>query len=64
MTTHQEWDLAAPAVILTESGGIMTDENGDSIRFNQGKIQYKYLVASNGKVHRQLLELIRDSESN
>lgn len=61
MKTHQEWDLAAPAVMVTESGGIMTDERGDPIRFNQGKIDYKYLVASNGKVHRQLLELIRES---
>lgn len=62
MKSHQEWDLAAPAVLLAESGGVMTDENGSPIKFNQGKIGFKYLVASNGKVHRQLLELIAASE--
>lgn len=62
MKTHQEWDLAAPAVMVTESGGTMTDEKGEPIRFNQGKINFKYLVASNGKVHRKLLELIQESE--
>jgi len=62
MKSHQEWDLAAPAVLIAESGGVMTDEKGAPIRFNQGKIGFQYLVASNGKVHRQLLDLIRESE--
>ncbi len=64
MKSHQEWDLAAPAIMITESGGIMSDENGDPIRFNQSKIGFKYLVASNGKVHDQLLELIRTAEES
>lgn len=64
MKTHQEWDLAAPAVMITESGGVMSDERGEPIRFNQGSIGFKYLVASNGKVHQQLLDMIRDSEAN
>jgi myo-inositol-1(or 4)-monophosphatase len=62
MQSHQEWDLAAPAALVSESGGVMTDETGAPIRFNQGKIAFRYLVASNGKVHRQLLELIAASE--
>ena len=62
MQSHQEWDFAAPAALVAESGGVMTDETGAPIRFNQGKIAFRYLVVSNGKVHRQLLELIEASE--
>jgi 3'-phosphoadenosine 5'-phosphosulfate (PAPS) 3'-phosphatase len=59
MTSHQEWDLAAPAVILHESGGRMSDEDGNPIRFNRPKIEFQYLIASNGAVHDELLSLVR-----
>ena len=55
---HQEWDLAAPSVMIEESGGMVTDEKGDPIRFYRAPIKYKYLVASNGVVHEQLLNLV------
>lgn len=58
MSAHKEWDLAAPAVLIEESGGRLSDEHGQAIRFNQGKIGYRYLVASNGKCHDELLSLI------
>lgn len=58
METHQEWDIAAPQVILAEAGGRMTDELGREIRFNQPKIDFRYLVASNGETHSELLRLV------
>ena len=57
---HQEWDLAAPTVMIQEAGGMLTDEHGAPIEFKKGPVQYKYLVASNGKVHSELLSLIKE----
>lgn len=64
MTAHKEWDLAAPAAMILESGGRFTDENGNMPDFGTGEINYRYLVASNGGVHERLLEMIRKAESN
>lgn len=58
IVSHREWDLAAPAVVVEESGGKVTDENGAPIRFYPGSMQYKYFVASNGAAHEELLRLI------
>ena len=58
IVSHREWDLAAPAVVVEESGGLVTDENGEKIRFYPGSMTYKYFVASNGAVHDELLKLI------
>jgi len=55
---HREWDLAAPAVVLEESGGVMTDEFGKPVEFNRGKMTCEYVVASNGKTHGELLEMV------
>ena len=63
IVTHREWDLAAPAVVITESGGMVTDERGQPITFNNPTMPYDYFVASNGVIHDRLLELIRLSES-
>jgi len=58
--THREWDLAAPTLMVEESGGKVTDENGAPIRFAENSMPYRYLVASNGVLHDKLLELIPD----
>ena len=55
---HQEWDFAAPAALVYESGGMVTDENGDPIVFGAGPIKLNYLVASNKTLHKELLKLI------
>jgi myo-inositol-1(or 4)-monophosphatase len=58
MTRHKEWDIAAPAAFLRESGARISDENGAEILFNQGGINYRYFVASNGLLHQDVLNLI------
>lgn len=55
----QEWDLATPVLLIEECGGKVTDESGKPLLFNQGKIAYSYLVASNGHVHDNVLAILR-----
>lgn len=59
---HREWDLAAPALAITESGGKVSDEHGRAVKFTAGSLKSKYVVASNGLVHEELLELIAQIE--
>lgn len=58
MTTHREWDIAAPIVAIREAGGRVTDEAGKEIPCGLGTLQFQYLVASNGSTHSDLLSLI------
>ena len=54
--TAKPWDLAAGALIIEEAGGTVTDLNGTPWSANmQG------YVASNGKVHQEVLEIVRNS---
>jgi 3'(2'), 5'-bisphosphate nucleotidase len=58
MTTHQEWDLAAPAAVLLAAGGMITDQTGAPLRFGRGIIDFEYTIVSNGIIHKQLQHLI------
>ncbi len=58
MTTHREWDIAAPTVVIEAAGGMVTDETMFPIRFGRGRIDFKYLIASNGAVHKELQSVI------
>lgn len=58
MSSHKEWDIAAPLIIAQESGARVTDENNKPIKFNTGTFDYRYIVASNGHLHDQLLSFI------
>ena len=58
IVSHREWDLAAPAVVVEESGGKVTNEFGEAVRFEPGKMNCRYFVASNGAAHEQLLGMI------
>ena len=50
------WDTAAGSVILLEAGGRLSDLSGGSF-----SIYGKELVASNGLVHEEILEVLRQS---
>lgn len=58
MTTHREWDIAAPMAILHEAGATVTDERGREIPLGMGGINFQYFVASNGHIHQSLLTII------
>lgn len=56
---HSAWDYAPVIAMVRESGGTITDEHGSSPVISGTAPTSRYLIASNGKVHTQLLELIR-----
>ncbi len=58
MTTHREWDLAAPMAVLLEAGGRVTDQTGVEIRCGTGILDFSYCIASNGLIHQELQDLI------
>jgi myo-inositol-1(or 4)-monophosphatase len=52
----QPWDVAAGALVVAEAGGRITGMDGAAFDVRAG-----HLVASNGRVHDAMLEVIRDS---
>jgi len=58
MTTHREWDIAAPAAVIRAAGGTVTTETASQIKFGRGTVDFQYLVASNGLIHQQLQDVI------
>lgn len=52
------WDVAAGALIVTESGGIVTDTAG-----NPYHIGVRHLIASNGKIHNELHDVIKAADA-
>lgn len=58
MTHHREWDVAAPLLLVEESGGRVTDEHGRAVRFDRPGLGYEYLVATNEQVHSQAIATI------
>jgi 3'(2'), 5'-bisphosphate nucleotidase len=53
------WDSCAPAALLAAAGGIMTDVHGEPIVYSSKELRLrKGLVASNGRVHDRLIEMI------
>ena len=50
----QPWDMAAGVLILHEAGGVITNFSGE--KFN---LYEKQLLASNGTIHNQMLDVIR-----
>lgn len=59
MTSHKVWDIAAPIVAIVEAGGRVTDELGQEVLCGRPDFPYRYVVASNGRCHEELLSLIR-----
>jgi myo-inositol-1(or 4)-monophosphatase len=50
------WDMAGGVVIVREAGGCITDFRG-----NAHSIYQPELVASNGRIHREMLDVIREN---
>ena len=53
-----EWDICAGTLLVEEAGGRVTTLGGKPVRFNQPTTLLQGLVASNGRLHTQLLELL------
>ncbi|OUM93300.1 MAG: hypothetical protein BAA04_13845 [Firmicutes bacterium ZCTH02-B6] len=52
--SNQAWDVAAGVLLVSEAGGTVTDMTGASLNLYRPRI-----LASNGRVHEQLLEVLR-----
>lgn len=51
------WDTCAPEALLVEAGGIMTDINGNALRYDlESNERPQGMVATNGKVHAAVIE--------
>ncbi len=60
-TAPKDWDIAAPEVILKAAGGSFTDINHQDLCYNTGDLsKWGCLVASHGKNHDLLCELIKN----
>jgi 3'(2'), 5'-bisphosphate nucleotidase len=55
------WDQAAGAIIVEEAGGTVTDMDGKSLDFSQGRRlqQNSGVIATNGKLHNAVIAAIR-----
>lgn len=55
----QPWDMAAGTLIVQEAGGTVTSLTGSPI-----DIYSKRQVASNGRIHQQMLDVIRETQED
>lgn len=56
----KEWDTAAPHLILSEAGGMLTDLAGAPITYNKPDVYHRNgLLATNGPAHHLMLETIQ-----
>lgn len=59
LTGKSEWDLAAPALLVQEAGGKVTDATGADLIFNQPNTRINGLVAAALELHALLIERTR-----
>jgi len=54
-----QWDTCAPAVLLQEAGGRMTDLKGMPLRYNTPDLRHlNGIIASNGTMHDRVVEAV------
>ena len=60
------WDHAAGMIVVEEAGGVVTDIDGQVLNFSQGRrmTTNRGILATNGKLHPQLLDCIRRNTHN
>ncbi len=56
-----DWDLAAGALLVTESGGLITGLDGRPYDFNRESRQQPGLVAANASRHKAILDILETS---
>lgn len=53
-----EWDIAAAALILTEAGGVITDREGEPLRFNKPVPRLRGVIAATPAIHTEVLRRV------
>ncbi len=59
LTPKNEWDICSSACVVECAGGRVTDLAGEPLRYNRPNPMRAGLVASNGLLHEEILELVR-----
>jgi len=53
------WDTCAPAALLQEAGGRMTDLKGMQLRYDSPELRnLNGIIASNGTIHDRIVEVV------
>ncbi len=60
LTPKNEWDFCAGELLVTEAGGRVTHKNGSTCRYNKKNPMVRSLLATNGKLHDDLLLRLKD----
>ena len=63
LTPKNEWDVCAGVLLVTEAGGMVTQPDGRAVRFNNPETLLPGLVASNGILHRSILNTIKTTRA-
>jgi myo-inositol-1(or 4)-monophosphatase len=63
LSTKCDWDLAAADLIVNEAGGLLTDEKGGSLIYNQPAATQHAAIAAGGRLHAQILAHLRQKGS-
>jgi len=65
LTPKNEWDVCAGTLLVTEAGGMVTEPGGRKIRFNnRDTLIEEGLVASNGVLHRPIINIIKATRAS
>lgn len=58
---ENEWDTAAPGLVVTEAGGMATDADGAPFRYNRADVRHRRgVLLSTGHHHAELVAIARE----
>ncbi|MBF0295674.1 MAG: 3'(2'),5'-bisphosphate nucleotidase CysQ [Magnetococcales bacterium] len=60
LTPKNEWDFCAGDLLVREAGGMVTHKTGEPCRYNRPTPRVLSLLATNGPLHAQLLDRLKD----
>jgi myo-inositol-1(or 4)-monophosphatase len=60
LVPKNEWDICAGTLLIAEAGGRVTDRQGQPFLFNQPDTLRTGIIATNGRLHDQVLQLTKD----
>jgi myo-inositol-1(or 4)-monophosphatase len=55
-----EWDVCAGCLLVEEAGGVVTNEKGLSLKFNQPDVRIGGVLAANPSLHGKILKVLRN----